>query len=195
MALLMRIISALLTIYILIIFIRLILSWFNLPVASRGIDIIHRITDPYLTYFRRFKFLTIGKMDFSPIAAIMVLVVVQNVARFLGSTGRITLGIFFSIVLGAAWSGFAFILHFFIAITVIRFLSIIIARGSAHPIWQTLDYMIAPVAERINRIFSPGKLMVYSNLLIVTALIFAGSAIGGRLIISLLMAVLQRLPI
>lgn len=193
MAVFMRIINAVLTIYILIIFIRLILTWFNLSFSSPALDFIRKITDPYINYFRRFKFLSGGHMDFSPIAAILVLVVLQNITRILGVTGRLSIGILLAVILSAAWSGFAFILHFYLVILILRFLSLFAGRPMRHPIWQTIDYFIQPVAERVNGLFSPSKSMQYRNLLLVTGICFAVAAIGGRIVISLLSGILMRL--
>lgn len=191
----MRILNALITIYILVIFFRLILTWFSLSFTSPAINILRSITDPYLNYFRRFKFLMAGRIDFSPIAAIMVLVVVQDITRILGTTGRLSIGILLAVILSAAWSGFAFVLHFFIVVIIIRFLSLMVGRQLHHPIWQTLDFFIQPIAERVSGLFSPGKVMAYTNLLLVTGIMFAVVAIGGRIIISLLTGILMRLPL
>jgi YggT family protein len=78
--------GALITVYILIIFAAIIVSWifsfgvrvpYSRPVNA-VLDFLRDVTNPYLRMFRRFG-LQFGPMDFSPIVAIIVLIVAQKV--------------------------------------------------------------------------------------------------------------------
>jgi YggT family protein len=78
--------GALITVYILIIFAAIIVSWifsfgvrvpYSRPVNA-VLDFLRDVTNPYLRLFRRFG-LQFGPMDFSPIVAIIVLIVAQKV--------------------------------------------------------------------------------------------------------------------
>jgi YggT family protein len=79
-------VSALFTVYIILIFVRVLLSWIpRLPrnaVLSRAVGFVHETTDPYLNLFRR-VIPPIGgggfAIDLSPIVAIIVLVIAQIV--------------------------------------------------------------------------------------------------------------------
>lgn len=65
--------------YFLIIIIRIFLSWFpNLDWYSQPLKFISQITDPFLDIFRKI-IPPIGMFDFSPIIAITVLLIVQQV--------------------------------------------------------------------------------------------------------------------
>jgi len=60
-----------------LVFARILMSWFPVDPHNPIIDAIMQITDPYLNIFRRI-IPSIGMIDFSPIVAILVL---QGVAR------------------------------------------------------------------------------------------------------------------
>ncbi|ELR99649.1 YggT family protein [Gloeocapsa sp. PCC 73106] len=60
-------------IYLILIFIRLLLSWFQTAeIASQAISFLSPVTDPYLNVFRSF-IPPLGGIDLSPILAIIVL--------------------------------------------------------------------------------------------------------------------------
>lgn len=66
-------------IYLLLIFIRLILSWFQTAeIAYQAISFLSPITDPYLNIFRSF-IPPLGGIDLSPILAIIVLQLIGSV--------------------------------------------------------------------------------------------------------------------
>ena len=79
-------VSALFTVYLIVIFIRVLLSWIPRMPYYRGlaavVDWIHQVTDPYLNLFRRFLPPIGGggmAIDISPILAIIVLLIGQRV--------------------------------------------------------------------------------------------------------------------
>jgi YggT family protein len=79
-------VSALFLVYIILIFIRVLLSWIpRMPYnrwLSAAVDFIHQVTDPYLNIFRRFLPPLGGggfAIDISPILAIIVLFIAQAV--------------------------------------------------------------------------------------------------------------------
>lgn len=79
-------VNALFIVYIILIFIRVLLSWIpRMPYnrwLSAGVDWVHQVTDPYLNLFRRFLPPIGGggmAIDLSPILAIIVLLIGQRV--------------------------------------------------------------------------------------------------------------------
>jgi YggT family protein len=71
-------------IYLLLIFVRILLSWFQTAEwASQAMGFLAPITDPYLNIFRSF-IPPLGGIDISPILAIIVL---QTVGQLIGSLG------------------------------------------------------------------------------------------------------------
>lgn len=74
-------------IYYLLLFVRIILSWFPVNQYNEWVKIIHKLTDPYLDLFRKI-IPPFGMIDFSPIVAFIALMFIQNVIiRILYATG------------------------------------------------------------------------------------------------------------
>jgi YggT family protein len=78
--------QTLITVYIVIIFIRILMSWFTRIPYNRFLDLFLRfvseVTDPYLNLFRRIiPMVRIGPgaLDLSPIVAVLVLSIVGNI--------------------------------------------------------------------------------------------------------------------
>ncbi|WP_319563210.1 YggT family protein [Marispirochaeta sp.] len=88
----MRFISGALSVYMILIFIRVLMTWFQGASYGRAMEILRSITDPYLYWFRRFPFLRTGAMDFSPLAALIVLVIILNITNRIALTGNISPG-------------------------------------------------------------------------------------------------------
>jgi YggT family protein len=79
-------VAALFIVYLILIFIRVLLSWVRRVPYNRflstAIGFVHEVTDPYLNVFRRFIPPVGGggfALDLSPILAIIVLLVVESV--------------------------------------------------------------------------------------------------------------------
>ena len=78
-------VSTLITVYIVIIIIRILLSWFRLPYnvyLNAFLEFVTSLTDPYLNLFRRFIPLVRigpGALDISPIVAILALSILGSV--------------------------------------------------------------------------------------------------------------------
>ena len=79
-------VNALFIVYIILIFIRVLLSWiprmpYN-PTLSAVVGFIHQVTDPYLNLFRRILPPLGGRgmaIDISPIIGVIVLLIAQGV--------------------------------------------------------------------------------------------------------------------
>lgn len=81
-----RYVSVLLTIYVVLIFIRVLMSWFQrIPynrVLNVALEFVRETTDPYLNIFRKFVPMVRigpGALDLSPIVAIFVLLIFQAI--------------------------------------------------------------------------------------------------------------------
>lgn len=196
MAAIMRIISTILSVYMLVIFIRIMLTWIQPMGGGERVNyFLRKITDPYLNLFRGVKFLSAGKFDFSPVLAILVLVVLQNIALRLAAFGRISLGIVLALIVQAAWSGISFLAFLFIAIMVIRFIGYFISRGRTGTFLQTLDTFIQPLIFRVQRILKPSQPMQYPTLLGITTVALVVLTLVARLIIRLIVTGLASLPV
>ncbi|NET31773.1 MAG: YggT family protein [Cyanothece sp. SIO1E1] len=78
LALLITALSRFLTIYLVLLFIRILLSWFpNVDWSRQPFSIVSQLTDPYLNLFRSI-IPPLGGIDFSPILAIFLLQFLQS---------------------------------------------------------------------------------------------------------------------
>ncbi len=79
-------VNVLFTIYVVLIFIRVLMSWFTrIPynqVLNAVLEFVRETTDPYLNLFRKFVPMVRigpGALDLSPIVAVIVLLIVQSI--------------------------------------------------------------------------------------------------------------------
>ena len=81
--LLIQTVSTFLSIYLILLFIRVLLSWFpNVNWFDPPFSILSQLTDPYLNVFRSI-IPPLGGMDFSPLLAFLLLQVAQQVVASL----------------------------------------------------------------------------------------------------------------
>jgi YggT family protein len=178
----------------LLIFIRVMLSWFNAPSLGRPAELLTRITDPYLDWWRRFPILRTGFIDLSPIAAMAVLSMVQTTCGIAVRYGRISLGILLTIVLQAIWSILSFVLGFFIIVLLLRLIAYLSSRNIYSAFWRIVDSISQPVLYRITRIFYRRRLINYLAGIILSIGVLAALGIGGHILVILLSGFLLRLP-
>jgi len=194
MAQLLGFLSLLLNIYMLIIFFRIILTWFPGFGNSGIINFLSGITDPYLNWFRRFSFLRLGFLDLSPIVALGILSLVNRILAMLASYGRISLGIVLVLALQAVWGAVSFILGFLILILILRLIAFLFRQSGANPFWNIIETISQPVLYRINRIFFRGRIVKLSTALIVSIASLAIIYMALRFLFALISVTLLRLP-
>jgi len=196
MGILMRILASLTTVYMILLFIRIMLTWFSSPFSlGRSTELISRITDPYLNWFHRFPQLRTEVMDFSPVAALAVLALVNNIFLTIAVYGRITLGIILSMLLTSLWSAVAFVLSFFIVILAVRFVAYVLGSNNVHPMWRAIDTLAKPVLYRVNRLVFRDRLVTYKTGILTTVLVLLVLRIAGGILVHFLSNLLIRLPL
>ncbi len=191
----LRIAGGALSIYMVLLFIRILLTWFSGPPGGKAVYYLHRVTEPYLGFFRRFSFLRAGRIDFSPIAALIVLVIVLNIVNMLAAYGRITLGIVLALIVSAVGSAVTFIIGFFLVLTVIRLVAAAFGASSIHPFWQTIDVVINPVLAFIQRNILRGRQVSYRVGLGISAATILVVFLLARFIIAQLINLMQMIPV
>ena len=177
-----QVVSVFLFIYNLLLALRIILTWFRGTNFGRPWDYLCRITDPYLNLFRGIRFLRMGVFDFTPLAAILVLVIAQNIFNQLASQ-ILSFSNVLGIVLVAVWRSCSWIVIFFIILCAVRTIVLFLGRNLSHPIWQTVDIMLQPVASRVSKILRRDVEYVRALLIALAAMIvflLLGSLIVGR---------------
>ncbi|QQO11081.1 YggT family protein [Breznakiella homolactica] len=195
MRFIMNLLGSLTSIYMILIFIRVLLSWFSGASYGRVYEILARITDPYLNWFRRFPALRTGTFDFSPIVALAVLSLLNNIFLTAAVYGRISLGIILALVLSALWSAVSFILSFCIIILVIRLIAYLTNRNIYSTFWRIIDSLSQPILYRINRLIFRDRITNYKTGIITAVVVLLVVRIGLEFVIRLAAGLLVRLPI
>ena len=158
-------------IYMLIIVIRIAMSWFSAQHHNDGV--LAKLCDPYLNIFKKIPFLKIGYLDFSPIAALAVLVIAGNILGEIGKAGRITFGVALAICIKAIWSATASLLFFLFIIIFIRLLILLVKPNAYSPILKSLDSFITPLSAKVSSIFTKNTNYAANLILLCITIIIA----------------------
>jgi YggT family protein len=185
--------SSFASIYMFIIVARIILTWFSRNIKAP--EILIRVTDPYLNWFRRFTFLRIGHIDLSPIAALMVLSITNQILVFLAQYGTITLGLVLALIIQALWSAISFILVVLIIIMVLRLIAHITSRDVFTVFWRVIDIISQQVLSRVNNYIFRGRTVGFAASALVSVGILFGMYVLFRVMVSLFLHLLLRLPV
>ena len=183
----MSILSGLTSIYMLILFVRIILTWFGGSV--RIPDILCRITDPYLTWFRRFG-LRVGNLDLSVILGLAALSVLNQIFTTIARFGAITLGIIMAIILQAIWQITSFLLILLIIVLILRLVAYLFNRNIYSMFWRIIDTISQPVLYRINRFIFKGRIINFLHSITLSIASLVVFYIILRIAFSLLMGLL-----
>ncbi|TVQ41267.1 MAG: YggT family protein [Spirochaetaceae bacterium] len=190
----MRLVSAVISIYMLILLVRIIMTWFQTPSYGRATMYLQRITDPYLDFFRRFRFMQIGYVDFSPVLALVSLSILADIANSLAFVGRVTLGFVLARLVASVWSAASFFFTLFLIVAVVRLLAMMIGVNTAGRFWITLDRILQPMASGLVRRLARGQSSYQHALMLFAAVVLIGLLLGN-LIIARLVPLLVELPL
>lgn len=183
------------SIYSLLILIRIILSWFGNSVYGRPVDILNRITDPYLDWWRKKLNLRVGILDLSAVAGIVALSVLQNIFYRISLFGSISLGIILAVIITAAWSVVSFILGFFIIVLIIRLIGYLINANTFSSFWQIVDSISQPVLYKLNRIMFGKRISNYLTGIILSIIVLAVLLTGGNIFVPRLAGLVSNIPV
>ena len=192
---LMRFLSLVVNIYMMVIFVRVILTWFSWERNSAFMSFLCSITDPYLNWFRRFPFLKTGYIDFSPIAALGILSLVNRVFAILATYGTISLGVILALILQLFWGVISFMLGFSIVILVLRLIALYAARNSSGSFWRIIEGLSQPVIYRVNRLLFKNRVVNFKTGLFISIGCLAGIYIILRILVVLVSGMLAKMPI
>jgi YggT family protein len=200
MHLLINFLTITLNIYSILLLVRIMLSWFSLSQGGRLLELLSRVTDPYLGWWRQNLNLRLGYIDFSPVAAIAFLSMVQNIMFTISRSmntgaGRITFSYILAVALASIWSAVSFIIIFFLIIIILRMIAYFTNRNIQSVFWGTIDSISRPLLYRINRLIFGNRLTSYTKSIIFSALFLAGVRIGGGYLIKLICDLLTRTPV
>lgn len=194
----LKVLNAFLIAYLLLLSLRIIMSWFRGSLYGGAWDLLVRLTEPYLALFRGLRLLRQGMFDFTPIAAILALVVLMDIVNALILYGRITLGLVLGSTVGAIWSTVAFILLLFLIVGIVRLVVLLARRGEGSYFDQALDTILRPVVGLADRFLSALRIDYrsgFTQLLVVTILLILVVRLLGDLLFGRLVSLLYSLPL
>ena len=135
-----RFLSAVISVYMLLIIFRVLLSWFQGRLNGRGIDILMKLTDPYLNKFKKIGWLHFGMMDFSPVVAIALLGMFSQIFSSLAISGRLDPMMIMVYIFNTLWSFVAFFLNIFIFMMIFRLVTLLFFPHWSHQVLFQIVY-------------------------------------------------------
>jgi YggT family protein len=147
-----RIIRYIFAIYITLIFVRIIISWLRPNMFNPIVRFIYLLTDPYLKLFARIRFLRIGYLDLTPLLALYVLYLLQELIYKTILTGDFSVELLISQIIGLPFRFTYFIIIIFIVAVGLRFIFEIIGFHMNN-IFVSFVYALSETAIRPLRNF------------------------------------------
>jgi len=172
-------INAIVILYIFLLVMRSVLSWFSGSWLGRPWDLLRRVTDPYLGLFYRFRFLRRGMADYTPMAAVLALVVLLNFVNALFAGGHVV-GRVLAAVLLAAWAGVEVMLLLFLVVGVLRAMPVVFRTMPNAALWRDLDRLVAPLVAAVSRFLRLEDRATYTQRLLLTLGLLLVAGLLGR---------------
>lgn len=154
---LFRFLQAAVMVYLMMVALRIIITWFRGTGHSAPGGLLVKATDPYLRWFQRLGFLRIGVLDFSPAAGILVLIVAGNLLQRLVAAERVSVGIVLAQVLVVTWSAASVIVTLFMIMTVARAFLAAMRWEEGGGLLRMLDHTLQPIVTFVSRRVSLGE--------------------------------------
>ena len=186
------IVSFVVSVYALMCFLRILLTWVPSLSYSRFSRFLGKICDPYLNIFRGIKWLRLGSFDFSAALGLCILGVLATMLSNFAISPVITLGRVLQMILQLAWSVITSIITFLIIILVVRLIVLFVRKGQYYssPILDQIDASISPLVYNIARTFTAGKKVSYTTALIIAIIALAAIIILGSIAVFLISGIL-----
>ncbi|MBD5409014.1 MAG: YggT family protein [Treponema sp.] len=183
------------SLYVILCFIRIILTWFPQVEYSVVGKFFSTLCDPYLNLFRRLP-LRIGLIDFSPMISIGLLSLLSSVLGNIAQTGKLYIGGILSSLFLLLWSIFSSLITLFIIVLVVRLIVMLFSKRENYynSVWSSLDSSLSPLIFRLTKPFSFGRTLNYRSALILTIFELILISVFGNILISIIAQLLLKLP-
>ncbi len=188
-------IATLINLYSLVCLARVIISWIPDFEYSAPGRFLAGMCDPYLNWFRRFRFARVGAVDFSPILGLGALSVASMTFSTFGATGRFSLGVVLYGILQVLWSFFSFFFNILILFLAVRLVYDLVNRHGYSPFWSMLDRFLNPPIAWVNGLLNRGRPLPYRASLILTLVAVIAARVGLTFAVSFLGRVILSLPV
>lgn len=158
----------------------IILKWIYTGPKGRGTKMISQLTDPFLNFIRRFRISRIGYIDISPLLAVMILSIINQILGRIRELGSITLWAVIAIILSSIWNVIMTLLLAVLVVAVIRYLFLMFTTNKMNSFANACDTFFIPLSSRIASVFiknasSSYQLNLIISIITVAVLLTAGS--------------------
>ncbi len=183
-----RIVSMLLSIFNILIVVRVVLTWMSVNRPKSEFEtLLGSIVDPYLNLFRSLDFLNRGPLDFTPLAAIVSVSLVQRIFYALSLTRKFSFNYLIATIIEVLWSGVgSLVLGILIILLGVRLYFTYRRSPNTITYIAILDSWLKGPINFIHRSFYKGEEVSDRNLLWTTL----GVAIAFYILLSLLIGYL-----
>ena len=194
-SIILSVIAGALSLYTLLCFIYILLSWFPGARFTKFGKVISSLCEPYMNFFSKLGFLRIGNIDFSPIISLGLLSVLSSIVAGIQGTGRIYFGGIIATIIYMLWNILTSILSIFILLIFIRWIVLLIHKGytSYESGWNQVDMMISKIAYKVASTFTK-KTVSYQTALLITWISFVVIIVAGRFVINALGNLCYKIP-
>ena len=191
----LSIIAGALSLYTLLCFIYILMSWFPGAKFTKFGHFMSSICDPYMNLFRRMSFLRIGNIDFSPIVSIGLLSLASAILAGIQRTGRIYIGGIIGTIFSSIWGIASSIIGIFVILIFIRWIVLLFSKGrtSYESGWNQIDMILNKMTYKIAGTISK-KSMSYQTSLLMSWIILIAVLIIGHVLIGILVNLCGRIP-
>lgn len=188
--------AGLISLYTMLCFIRIILTWFPSMTYNKFTLFLGRICDPYLNVFTKIRFLRLGYVDFSPVVAIAILIAASSLLNNIAMQNRIALGGILAALISTVWSIASSILGLLAVLVAIRLIALLVTKNSTSPIWQSLDSTLNPIIYKVAGMFvsHDGRFVSQKTALLITIAVLIVLQLAGGLLISIITNLFLSLP-
>lgn len=155
-----NIVRLLFSIYIILIFVRVLFVWLRPNMFNPLVRFVHMLTDPYLKLFANIRFLRVGNFDLSFLLAFYLLYLFQELSYNLLLRGHITPELLLSLILVLAFRFVYFLLFIFLVATGLRLIFEIAGLRTRGVLVAVVYSLSEPVVRPIRNAF---RLAEYSR--------------------------------
>lgn len=195
MAYIFQTLAKIISLYTILCFIRIFLTWIpGLNFSPIG-QFISTLCDPYMNLFSRLP-LHFGGLDFSPMISLGLLSVLSSIFKNISITGNLVIGSILANLLVLVWSVFETLFAILILILIIRLLVMIFSHKSNYygSIWTNIDNSLSRVVYTLSKWLSFGKPISYKTALIFALLTSLIILFGGHILITILINLCSYIP-
>ena len=191
----LSILAGVLSLYTLLCFIYILMSWFPGAKFTKFGHIMTSICEPYMGLFKKLSFLRIGNFDFSPIVSLGLLSLASAILAGIQRTGTIFFGGILGTIINSLWGIASSIIGIFTLLIFVRWIVLLINKGRTayESGWNQVDMLLNKMTYKIAGTFTK-KSMSYQTSLLLSWIILLVALGVGHFLILILVSLCYKLP-